>query len=104
MSLLRTLVLVSETVTVDSIGQPITTLTERSVMAELRSITQSEFYQGRQGGLSPELSFKMSQFDYQGEQTCIYSAQRYHIYRTYIADENTIELYCEREVGVTNVE
>jgi len=101
MTLIRKVGLVKETISTDSIGQPVKTSETREVIAELRSVTGTEFSQGRQNGLSPQYCFVISIFDYHGEETVVYDGKNYSVYRTYIADDNTIEIYTEAETGVT---
>ena len=99
MTMINSLKLIKETTTFDSIGQPITSESSTTLIAEVRSASQSEFMQGRQDGLSPAYVFRISVFGYNGETICEFGGNRYSIYRTYQADENYIELYAEREVG-----
>lgn len=96
--------LITETQTQDSIGQVTTSEATTDVIAEVKSITQSEFMQGKQGGLSPAYVFEVSVFAYSGQKIVVYNGNRYSVYRTYEADENTIELYCEYEVGTNGEE
>lgn len=96
--------LITETQAQDSIGQLITSESTVDVIGEVKSVSQSEYMQGRQDGLSPSFVFLVSIFAYSGQTIVSYNGSRYSIYRTYEADENTIELYCEREVGSTGEE
>lgn len=93
--------LISQTQVTDNIGQIIETESKASVIGNVRSITQSEYMQGRQEGLSPAYVFDISIFAYSGQKIVEYQGERYSVYRTFEADENYIELYCEREVGAT---
>lgn len=96
--------LIKETQTTDSIGQLIDSESTTDVIGEVKSVSQSEYMQGRQDGLSPSFVFLVSIFAYSDQTIVSYNGNRYSIYRTYEADENTIELYCEREVGSTGEE
>lgn len=93
--------LIKETESTDSIGQIVRTESTTDVIAEVGSVTQSEYMSGRQDGLSPAYVFIVSIFAYAGQTIVTYKGERFSIYRTYEEDENTIELYCEREVGST---
>lgn len=93
--------LISQTKTQDSIGQLITSESTVDVIGEVKSVTQSEYMSGRQDGLSPAYVFHVSIFAYSGQTIVSYKGERFSVYRTYEADENEIELYCEREVGST---
>ena len=96
--------LIKETQTTDTIGQLVTTESTKEVIAEVKSVSQNEFMQGRQGGLTPEYVFHVSSFIYSGEKILSYEGKRYSVYRTFEADENYIELYTEQEVGSTGGE
>lgn len=85
----------------DDIGQPEASTASVDIIAEVREVTQSEFMQGKQDGLSPAFVFRVSSFIYSGQTIIEYLGDRYSIYRTYQPDENYIELYAEREVGAT---
>lgn len=103
MTLIRKLTLIAKTYTTDSIGQPTVAETKRDVICELRSVSGTEFSQARQNGINPQYVFILSMFDYKREQEVEFEGVRYSIYRTYIADDNSIELYAEVQTGVTNV-
>ena len=103
MTKLREIKLIKLSNSLDSLNQPITTETSRTVTVEVRSVSRSEYFQGRQGGLTPDLSFLLSVFDYDGERIIEHNATRYAIYRTYETDDNYIELYAQVEGGITNV-
>lgn len=102
MTLIRKLTLIAKTYTTDSIGQPTVAETTRDVICELRSVSGTEFSQARQNGINPQYVFILSMFDYKREQEVEFEGVRYSIYRTYIADDNSIELYAEVQTGVTN--
>lgn len=105
MTLYRKIKLISlGTTTTDSIGQTIvSTETEREVLVEVQSVNSSEFFAGQQGGLAPELRFRIDSFGYKGEKVCKYNGTRYSIYRVYESDNNYTDLYAEEERGTTNV-
>ncbi len=96
--------LISESRTVDAYGDIITTETERSVFAEIKSIGQSEFYQAQAVGLKPEIKFVLADYlDYQNEKKLRYQGfkeeaeEEYTILRTY-RNNNLLELVCKRGV------
>lgn len=76
-----------------------TTSTAREVYAQVDSVTRAEFYDAGRNGLNPEYRFSMFAFDYLGEDTVEYNGQQYAVYRTYIARDDTVELYVERKGG-----
>ena len=93
--------LLTETTTTDSIGNPTTSTTEVKLIAEVRSISQSEFMNARQTGITPSYTFRISTFGYAGQKLLKYNGQIYSVYRTYEPDDNYIELYTEVKAGVT---
>jgi len=101
MTKLRAIKLLKVTETLDSLKQPTTALTARELVAEVRSASQSEYFQGRQAGITPDLTFYLSIFDYDGERILEYDGKQYAIYRTSEYDDG-ITLYCQIEGGVTN--
>lgn len=103
MTKIRGAKLINRTVSFDELNQPTETETSRDVVVEVRSVSQSEYFAGRQGGLTPDLSFLLSVFDYSGEKVVEYNGTRYAIYRTYESDDNYVELYAQVEGGITNV-
>jgi len=102
MTKLRSAKLINRTVTYDELNQPTETDTAREVVVEVRSVTQSEYFAGRQGGLTPDLAFLLSVFDYEGEKVIEYNGQKFEIYRTYEDDDNYVELYAQVAGGITN--
>ena len=78
--------------------------TARTVFANVKSATQTEFYKGYRNGLNPQFVFTMFRYDYDGESVIEYEGCRYTIYRNYnIPGTDSVELYAERKGG-TNVE
>lgn len=94
--------LIKETHTTDAYGVQRTTTESRDVFCRVSSVTRSEFFQAGRNGLNPEYVFTMFCGDYDGERLLEYQGKQYSIYRTYIAYNDTIELYAERRGG-TNV-
>lgn len=96
--------LVDEDMTADEFGDIQIEETEREVFAELRSITQSEFYQAQAAGLKPEIKFLLADYlDYRNELTVRYQPfesekeLEYAVLRTYRTG-NGLELICKRGV------
>lgn len=97
--------LVAEDMSADEFGDIKIEETEREVFAELKSITQAEFYQAQAAGLKPEIKFLLSDYlDYHGELTVRYqpfeldTELEYAVLRTYRTG-NGLELICKRGVG-----
>jgi len=102
--------LLQSTITYDEIGQIIDTVTQKQVYCNVRSISRDEFYQAGQKGLRPKWAITMFQYDYENEEyvkmnisnTSTQVLKTYHIYRSYIKNNDEIELYLEETVGISN--
>lgn len=73
--------------------------TERQVMADKKSVRQSEFYQAAAVGLKPEAVFVVRTCEYRGEDLLSHNAKEYRILRTYDRDDEWTELTCVRLVN-----
>lgn len=72
----------------------------REVFAEVKSVSQSEFYTAAQSGLTPAFKFVLADYyDYNGEELVRYNGELYRVIRTYRAGV-TIELTVEKKAGV----
>lgn len=91
--------LIAETATQDDYGVMQTTKTERMVFCNVSSVTQTEWFEGGRSGLNPELRVTMFAYDYGNEELVKVNNIIYSIYRTYITDNDEIELYLERRHG-----
>ena len=73
----------------------------KEVFCQVRSITQTEWFNaGRNGIEHPAFVFVMNRNEYAGEEAVIYNGQRYGVYRTYMAKNENLELYCEAMGGL----
>ena len=99
--------LVSETYTVDAIGQRIAVPSERKVYANVDSITRAEWSAAGELGIKPEYKLTMFEPDYNGEKIVRMevrgSMQTFGVYRTYRGRNEMLELYLEWKVGDSNV-
>lgn len=91
--------LISETITKDEIGQDVITPKPNLILARLKSVGQSEFFQARQSRLSPTYTFETNPVNYNGEKLLIYNDVPYSIYRTYRPSADVLEIYAEEKVG-----
>ena len=91
--------LVAETRTQDAYGVEQVVQTERQVFCNVSSVTQREWFEGGRIGLNPEYRMTMFAYDYAGEQLLKFNGIIYSIYRTYITDNDEIELYVQRKQG-----
>lgn len=96
----RVLTLIEEAYKPDALGQLIPTETRRDVYCNLSSVSASEWFDGGRAGLNPEYRATMFVYDYNGERIAELDGVRYGIYRTYLAQNEFIELYLERKAGV----
>lgn len=87
----------------DKYGRPIRKEIPRQVFVQVDSISMNEFHEAGRNGLNPQFRFRMFFGDYEKESVCEYKGERYAIYRTFMRDDDTIELYVERQGG-TNAE
>lgn len=83
----------------DDYGVWVETITSKDVFAQVDSVTRAEFFEGGRAGLNPEFRMTMFSGDYDGQKMLIYNGNTYSIYRTYMAKNDTIELYVERKGG-----
>lgn len=97
------IILIAETDMVNEYGDTVTTETERTIFAQFKSISQSEFYQAQAVGLKPEVKFVISDFaDYQGEKKLKYTPfggteEVYTVLRTFRTRYN-LEIVCKRGI------
>ncbi len=71
----------------------------RSVFANEKSVTQSEFYNAAIAGFKPEILFEVRTIEYQGEPTLRFREVDYRVIRTYSRNREISEIVCEKVVG-----
>ena len=77
--------------------------TERTIFARMDDVTRAEFFAAGQKGMRAEFRFVVTPVEYEGERICDWNGRRYAIYRTYhVPGTDDLELYAEREAGVTH--
>lgn len=91
--------LVSESYTLNDYGVHEPTETKRKVYVGVDSVTGQEWFEGGRNGLNPQYRFTMFQYDYKGEKIIEFNNVKYAIYRTYIKNNDLIELYAELKKG-----
>ena len=93
--------LIQETQTQNSFGGWETVETKQEVFCDVRSITQTEWFEaGRTGIAHPEFIFIINRNEYSGEKIVEYNGKRYGVYRTYEAKNENLELYVEAKGGL----
>lgn len=79
----------------DNYGDPVLTEQRQQVYAECRSITQTEFYQAQTAGFKPEIKFVLTTSrDYSGQEEIAFDGIRYKVLKTYIPQNDSIEITC----------
>ena len=91
--------LITEAWAEDAYGVLQPTETTKTVFCDVGSVTGSEIAEFGRNGINPELRMTMFRYDYNGELIVEYNGDRYSVYRTYFAKNDTIELYVERRGG-----
>ena len=94
--------LITQTQTLDSIGQPTMTETTSSVICTVLADSRAEWVAAQQRSLSPAAVVKVFSRDFAGQHLAEFGGKRYEIYRTYPADDY-VELYLGERVGDLNV-
>lgn len=84
----------------DDIGQQVPKETKRDIYCTLKSIGQEEWYKAGNRGLKPEIKAIIFSPEYQNETIAEIDGKRYGIYRTYIGENENLELYLERKAGI----
>lgn len=84
--------LISNTESVNEVGDVVFADTQKEVFCNIKSISQKEFYQAQSTGFQPEIKIEMMHIDYSGEKTITVNTKKYNIIRTYIRPDEVIEL------------
>ena len=95
--------LITETKTQNAIGEWVAVESQRKVYANVKTVTQSEYFSASQIGLNPDYKFTMFAPDWQGEMIVEYNGYRYSVYRVYVATTDRMELYAQREAGTATM-
>ncbi len=91
--------LLQNTTEVNSKGDVINRITEVKRYAEIQSIGQNQSYQAAAVGLKPNFTAVIWKFEYNNEAYLKYHDIQYKITRTYIRDDEKIELTCSSQVN-----
>lgn len=84
--------LVTETASAHGVHATVTE-TEREVMCTVRSVSRSEYYNALNAGIEPSLVFYLAlSDDYQGERVVRYQGKKYRVVRTYLTEDDGIEI------------
>lgn len=91
--------LISLTVTYDAMGVMTKSETPTEIYGNFQSVSAQEFFRGGEIGIKPEFIIKVWENEYSGQVLLEYNNERYVIYRTYLASDGRVELYCQKDVG-----
>ncbi|BBI32483.1 phage head closure protein [Cohnella abietis] len=69
--------------------------TVKTVFANKKSVTRSEFYQGVANNLKPVAVFEVNSFEYEDEQKLRHEGSDYMIIRSYQITQDLLELTCQ---------
>lgn len=76
------------------------TRTDATVLAEINSVSQTEFFSGGRIGLTPSLKATIYDFEYGGQTIVKYDGKLYSVYRVYYVNgTDRVELYLEEKGG-----
>lgn len=92
----------------DEYLQPVKTETRAAVLAAAVPVSRSEYYGAGQLGIKPDYEFIINPAEYHGETiaevtTETGETERVRIYRTYLADADQLEIYCQAAAGLDSV-
>jgi len=93
----KVLTLLAVETTQDDIGNPVETVTERTVFARELAVYNTTYYNAAATGLRPERMFELWRREYQGEPRVKYEGITYRVIRTALGDSpERLVLTCER--------
>ena len=67
----------------------------REVFAEQSGVRRSEFYKAAAAGMTPAVTFTVSEADYQNERLVDYDGKAYKVIRSYPVPNRKLELVCQ---------
>lgn len=90
--------LCNSVVTYDSNGFKQTQVKKKTVYANKKSVTRSEFWSAHSNGVSADCVFEIYAFEYNGETEIIHNGNIYDVIRVYETKNDFAELTCSRRV------
>lgn len=93
------ILLVEETTKEDDYGVISTSQNTKQVFCNVSSVSSTEWFEGGRNGLNPKFRFTMFAHDYSDEEIVEYNGKRYSVYRTFLKDADSIEIYVEKKKG-----
>lgn len=90
------LILITENRTGHGVHEAVTD-TERTVMCTVESVRRNEYYTALNAGFRPEYVFRLAlSADYQNERLVKFHGQKFRVVRTYLTEDDGIEITAER--------
>ena len=99
MEKIGTMFLIRTEYTLDAYGVKRKTETKRKLRCAISSVYGYESYNGKVAGVKPEMRLIVRATEYHDEEVLEYRGVRYSIYRTYLRNDERIELYVQKDVG-----
>ena len=93
-------VLIGQRYEKDALSQLVPREHRREVFCTIGSIQQSEFFGAGRKGFKAQFRVTVFSGDYEGEELIEVDGVRYGIYRTYLDDNDRMELYLKKMGGV----
>lgn len=90
------LILFTQSVVEDDLGNQTIEETTKSILCDIKSIGRNEFYNAASAGLNPEIVFVVNKYEYANEDKVSYEGLSYKVIKTYVTGLEEIELTCER--------
>lgn len=98
---LRKIKLITVTEDIDEIGQVAYLEESKEVFATVTSATRNEWTSAGKLDINPDYRVVIYSFEYSGQTIVEMDSVRYSVYRTYEVSRDRIELYLEKQSGVT---
>lgn len=95
--------LIKQTYSQNDIGEYVASETATTIFCSLKSVNQTEWFDGARKGMSPEYQVIINRNEYDGQTICSLNGIRYSIYRTYATKGENLELYLEKQVGTERI-
>lgn len=99
MEKIGTMFLIKTEYTLDAYGVKRKTETKRKLRCAISSVYGYESSDARVRGIKAEKRLIIRATEYHDEEVLEYKDVRYSIYRTFLRDDERIELYVQRDVG-----
>lgn len=100
--------LIARTYTYDALHQQVPSETSREVFCKIESVSRQEWTDAGNIGYKPQYRLTMFVYDYNDEPIVELnirgSNRRFYVYRTYLATNDTIQIYVESQEGVKNAQ